>query len=163
MHGYGSVWSYIDYFVSHFTNCHNCVEHCTHHTPVSDGRVASSDFPHTSQPTDGSHASISYRKASKGFPAGLSREAWVALILQLPVVVLLIDALVGAGGGALLLELLANGAVELLFEDGLGLNGLKLGLEVLELVGGGVAATAGVVHVVGHVFDFIAVTAPDKC
>jgi hypothetical protein len=85
------------------------------------------------------------------------------LILQLPVMVLLVDALVGAGGGALLLELLANGAVQLLFEDGLGLDGLELGLEVLELVGRGVAAAAGVVHVVGHVFDFVAVTAPDRC
>jgi len=50
-------------------------------------------------------------------------------------VILLIDALVGAGGGALLLELLANSAVELLFEHRLGLDGLELGLEVLELVG----------------------------
>ena len=76
--------------------------------------------------------------------------------------VLLVDALVGAGGGALLLELLANGAVELLFEDGLGLDGLELGLEVLELVGGGVAATARVVHIVWRVFDFIAVSAPES-
>lgn len=83
-----------------------------------------------------------------------------AFVLQLPVVVLLIDTLVGAGGGALLLELFANGAMELLFEDGLGLDGLKLGLEVLELVGRRVAATACVVHIAGHVFDFVAVSAP---
>jgi hypothetical protein len=75
-------------------------------------------------------------------------------------VVLLVDALVGAGGGALLLEILANGAVELFFEDRLGLDGLKLGLEVLKLVGRGVAAAAGVVQGVWHVFNFVAVSAP---
>ncbi len=47
--------------------------------------------------------------------------------------ILLVDALVGAGGGALLLEFLANGAVNLFFEDWLGLDGLKLRLEVFEL------------------------------
>ena len=55
-------------------------------------------------------------------------------ILQLPVSILLIDTLVGAGCGGLLLEFLANGAMELLLEDGLCLNGLELGLEVFELV-----------------------------
>lgn len=87
----------------------------------------------------------------------------MTLILQLPVLVLPIDALVGAGGGALLLELFANGAVELLFEDRLGLDCLELGLEVLQLVGRRVAATAGVIDVVGHVFDFVTVTAPERC
>jgi hypothetical protein len=75
-------------------------------------------------------------------------------------VVFLIDALVGAGGGALLLEILANGAVELFFEDRLGLDGLKLGLEVLKLVGRGVTAATGVVQGVWHIFNFIAVSAP---
>ncbi len=60
----------------------------------------------------------------------------------------------------MLLELLADSAVELLFEHRLGLDGLELGLEVLELVGGGVAAATCVVHVVRHVLDFVAISAP---
>lgn len=83
------------------------------------------------------------------------------LVLQLPVVIFLINALVGAGGGALLLELLADGAMKLFLEDGLGLDGLEFGLEVLKLVGRRVAATACIVEVVGHVFDFIAVSTPE--
>jgi hypothetical protein len=59
-------------------------------------------------------------------------------------------------GGALLLKLLAHGAVELLFEDGLGIDDLELGLEVVQVVGRGVAATAGVGHVWSDVFDFVA-------
>lgn len=47
--------------------------------------------------------------------------------------ILLFDALIG-GGGALLLELVANGAMKLFFEDGLGLDGFELGLEVLHVV-----------------------------
>ena len=83
-----------------------------------------------------------------------------ALILQLLVVVFLVDALVGAGSGALLLELLAHRAVKLFFEDRFGLDGLELGLEVFELVSRRVAATTCVIHVVGHVFDFVTVSAP---
>lgn len=84
----------------------------------------------------------------------------LTLVSQLPVTILLVDAFVRAGGSALLLELLANRTMKLLFEDGLGLDGLELGLEVFELVGRGVAAAACIVHVVGHVFDLVAVSAP---
>lgn len=73
---------------------------------------------------------------------------------------LLFDALIG-GGGALLLELVANGAVELLFKDRLGLNGLELGLEVLQVVGGGIASTTGIRHIRPNVFEFVAITAPE--
>jgi hypothetical protein len=72
---------------------------------------------------------------------------------------LLVDALVGRCG-ALFLKLLAHGAVELLFEDGLRLDGLEFGLEVLHVVCRRVAATAGVCHVWFDVFDFVAGRAP---
>ena len=52
--------------------------------------------------------------------------------------------------------------MELLFEDGVGLDGLKLGLEVFGDVGAGVAATAWVRLVVGYVIDFVAREAPVK-
>jgi hypothetical protein len=71
------------------------------------------------------------------------------------VMFLFVDALVRRGG-ALLLKLLAHGAVQFFFEDGLGINNLKLGLEVVHIVGRGVAATAGVGHVWSDVFDFVA-------
>jgi hypothetical protein len=87
------------------------------------------------------------------FPLGLS------IGLELIHVLLFVDALVG-GRGALLLELLAHGSVDLFLEDGFGLNGLKLGLEVLHIEGGRVAATAGIRHVWVDVFDFIAGCAP---
>jgi hypothetical protein len=87
------------------------------------------------------------------FPLGLS------IGLEFVVVLLLVDALVG-GGGALLLELLAHGAMDLFFEDGLGLDRLELGLEVLHDEGGRVAATAGVRHVRVDVFDLVAGCAP---
>lgn len=80
--------------------------------------------------------------------------------LQLPLPLLLIHALVIARRGTLLLELLTHGTVDFLFEDGLRLQRLELGLEVLELRGGGVAAAAGVVQVVGRVLEFVAVSAP---
>jgi hypothetical protein len=61
----------------------------------------------------------------------------------------------------LLLELLADGlAVELLFEDGLWVDGFELCLEVLHVVGGGVAATAGVGHVGLDVLELVADGAP---
>lgn len=74
--------------------------------------------------------------------------------------ILVVDALVRAGGGALLLEFFADGTVELFFEDGLSLDGLELGLEVLQLMGRRVTAAACIVHVVGHVFDFVTISAP---
>jgi hypothetical protein len=80
--------------------------------------------------------------------------------LQLPLLVLLINTLIRARRSTLLLQLLTNRSMKFFFKDRLRLDGLELGLEVLELRGGGVAAAAGVVHVVGHVFDFVAVSAP---
>jgi hypothetical protein len=87
------------------------------------------------------------------FPLGLSID------LELVVVLLLVDALVGRGG-ALFLELLAHGAVDLFLEDGLRLNRLELGLQVLHIESGRVAATAGIRHVWVDVFDFVAGCAP---
>lgn len=52
--------------------------------------------------------------------------------------------------------------MNLLFKDGLGLNGLELGFEVLHVVGGRVASTTGVGHVGPDVFDLIAGGAPVK-
>ena len=80
--------------------------------------------------------------------------------------ILLINALgaVGAADGRLLFELLANrGAVNFFFEDGLGLDGLELGLEVFETgVRAAVGATTWVRQVVGVVFNLVAFTAPVK-
>jgi hypothetical protein len=91
---------------------------------------------------------------SGAFPFGPSIQCSQLLI------VLVGDAVVG-GSGALLLELLANRlAMELLFEYGLRLNHLELGLEVFHVVGGGVAATACVDHIGLDVFEFIAGSAP---
>lgn len=66
--------------------------------------------------------------------------------------VLLVNS-VGAGRGALLVELRAHRAVDLLFEDGLRLDGLELGLEVTGGVRAGIASTTSVGHVVAHVLD----------
>jgi hypothetical protein len=84
-----------------------------------------------------------------GVPSGLART----------LVLLLINALVRAGR-ALLLELLAHGAMQLLLEDGLGLDGLELGLEVFHVEGRRIASAAGIVEVVAHVLEFITFTAP---
>jgi hypothetical protein len=70
------------------------------------------------------------------------------------------DAVVG-GSSALLLELLADGlAVELLFEDGLWVDGFELGLEVFQVVRRGVAAAAGVERVGLDVLELVADGAP---
>jgi hypothetical protein len=50
--------------------------------------------------------------------------------------------------------------VDFLFEDGLRLQRLELGLEVLELRRGRVAAAARVVQGVGGVLELVAVAAP---
>jgi hypothetical protein len=81
--------------------------------------------------------------------------------LVLLVVVLLVDAPVG-GGGALLLKLLALGTMDFLLEDWLDLDGLKLGLEVLHVVGRRVTAAAGVRHVWLDVHEFVAGSAPNN-
>jgi hypothetical protein len=73
--------------------------------------------------------------------------------------VLFLDAL-GAGRGALLVKLGTHGSVNLLLEDGLGLDGLELGLEVFGSVGAGVASATRIVHIVAIVVDFIAIAAP---
>jgi hypothetical protein len=99
-----------------------------------------------------SHASMKYPRVSslfRCFPFGPG----IGLVLL--AMFLLVDALVG-GGGALLLELLAHGAVELLFEDGFDLDSLELGLEVLHDVGGRVGTTTGVGHVGPNVFELFA-------
>lgn len=80
--------------------------------------------------------------------------------LQLPLPLLLIHALIIARRGTLLLELLTHGTVDFLFEDGLRLQRLELGLEVLELRRGRVAAAARVVQGVGGVLELVAVAAP---
>jgi len=72
--------------------------------------------------------------------------------------ILLLDG-VGAGCGALLVEL-SHRAMELLFEDRLGLDGLKLGLKVPSWVRAGVASAASIVDVVAHVLDLFASLAP---
>ena len=65
------------------------------------------------------------------------------------------------GAGCRFLVVADEGTVELLFEDGLGFNGLELGFEVFEAgVGGAVAAAAGVGEVVGEVVNFVAFAAP---
>jgi hypothetical protein len=74
--------------------------------------------------------------------------------LHLLVVFLLSNAVLRRGS-ALLLELFAQRAVNLLFKDGLGLNCLELGLEVLHVVGRRVASTAGVGHVGPDIFDLV--------
>jgi hypothetical protein len=75
--------------------------------------------------------------------------------LILLVMVLLVGAPVGRGS-ALLLELLAHGAVEFFLKDGFNLDGLELGLEVLHVVGGRVAAAASIGHVGSDVFKLFA-------
>jgi hypothetical protein len=75
--------------------------------------------------------------------------------LVLFVMILLVDAPVGRGG-ALLLELFAHGAVELFLKDRLDLDSLELGLEVIHVVGGRVAATASIGHVGPDVFELFA-------
>lgn len=77
-----------------------------------------------------------------------------AMGLEFLLVLLFFDALVG-GGGALLLELLSQGAMKFLLEDRIGLDGLELGLEVLHVVSGRVASTAGIGHVGPNVFKLI--------
>lgn len=83
--------------------------------------------------------------------------------------VLLLDAAVevgtvGGAGGIRLVEVLGEGTVDLLFEDGFGLDGLELGLEVVEMVGvsGGVGAAAGVGHVEMEVVGFVTGLAPEE-
>jgi hypothetical protein len=73
--------------------------------------------------------------------------------------VLLVDAL-GAGCGALLVQLGSDGTVELLFEDGLGLDRLELGLEVSSGERAGIASATWVDKVVTSVFDLVTFTAP---
>jgi len=79
--------------------------------------------------------------------------------LHLLVVFLLSDAVLRRSG-ALLLELFTKRAVNLFFEDGLGLDGLELGLEVLHVVGGRIASTAGVGHIGSDIFDLVTSGAP---
>jgi hypothetical protein len=76
--------------------------------------------------------------------------------------ILLFDALgaVRARCGALLVEISTHRAMQLLFEDGLCLNSLELGLEVLANVDAGVAAATWVGHAEGRVVDFVAWEAP---
>jgi hypothetical protein len=50
--------------------------------------------------------------------------------------------------------------VKLLFEDGIGLVDLELGLEVTESLSGGVGSTADVSQVVSQVFSFDAFATP---
>ena len=66
------------------------------------------------------------------------------------------------GGDALCLVKLGAlfGPMQLFFEDGLRLNGLELGLEIMSVVNGAVGATAVLVHVEGAIEDFIAGFAP---
>ena len=79
--------------------------------------------------------------------------------LHLLVVFLLSDTVLRRGG-ALFLEFFAKRAVNLFFEDGLGLDGLELGLEVLHVVRGRIASTAGVGHIRPDVFDLVTSGAP---
>jgi hypothetical protein len=65
-----------------------------------------------------------------------------------------------SGGRALLVEFSAHGPMELFLEDRLGLNSLELGLEVLELMGAGVASAARIGHVVREVLYLVAFFAP---
>ena len=81
--------------------------------------------------------------------------------LHLLVVLLLSDAVLRRSG-ALLFEFFTDRAMKLLFEDRLGLNGLELGLEVIHVMGGGIASTAGVGHVGPDIFDLVTGGAPKK-
>jgi hypothetical protein len=73
--------------------------------------------------------------------------------------ILLLDAL-GARGRALLIEVSAHGAMEFLFKDGLRLNRLELGLEVLSDMSARVATATWIRHAEGRVVEFIAWKAP---
>lgn len=72
--------------------------------------------------------------------------------------VLLVDAL-GAGGSALLVSV-SGWTVELLLEDGLGLDRLELGFEIFGDVGAGVGSTARIRHGVGEVLDLVSGATP---
>lgn len=50
--------------------------------------------------------------------------------------------------------------MQLLFKDGLGLDGLELGLEVLQLVSARVGSAASIREIVGVVFQFVAFATP---
>ena len=106
------------------------------------------DLGKRSPPRGACHNLVS-SQTEGGVPRGLKRS------LEL----LLVDALVRAGR-ALLLELLTHGAVQLLLEDGLGLDGLELGLEVLHVESRRIASAASIVEVVAHILELIAFTAP---
>jgi len=73
--------------------------------------------------------------------------------------VLLSDAVLSRCG-ALLLKLLAHGAVDLFFKDGIRLDRLELGLEVLHVVRRRVASAAGIGHVGPNVFNLITSSSP---
>jgi hypothetical protein len=120
---------------------------------IADGMAIPAVTSHemTSQSTR-SHASFEVPESFTPHPMlSLSGRASNLVLL---VMFLFVDALVGRSG-ALLLKLLTHRAVELLFEDRLGIDGLELGLEVLHVVCRRVAATAGVGHVWSDVFDFV--------
>lgn len=70
---------------------------------------------------------------------------------------------VGAGCGALLVELGTHGAMELLLKDRLGLNGLELGFEVPDRMRARVAAATGIGYVVAHILDLSTGCAPVDC
>jgi len=73
--------------------------------------------------------------------------------------ILFLDS-VGAGCSTLLVQLTPHGAMEFLFEDRLGLDSLELGLEVPGRIRARVASATGIGHIVAHVLDLLAVTAP---
>jgi hypothetical protein len=73
--------------------------------------------------------------------------------------ILFLDAL-GARGRALLIEVSAHRPMEFLFKDGLRLNRLELGLEVLGDVSARVATATWIRHAEGRVVDFVAWKAP---
>lgn len=76
--------------------------------------------------------------------------------------ILLLDAggTVRAGHSVLLLELGSHGAMELLLKDGVCLDSLELGLEVLSNVGTRVAVAAWIRHVEGRVVDLVTWESP---
>lgn len=80
--------------------------------------------------------------------------------LHLLVSVFLVDGGSAVAGGRLLVSIGAC-TMELLFEDGLWLNGLELGREVLEAgMSAAVASATSIGEVVGQVVDFVAGMAP---
>lgn len=79
--------------------------------------------------------------------------------------VVVVDTSIGGAGADMVEKFTIDGigAMDLFLEDGFGLDGLELGLEVLERVGvrAAVGAATRIVDVVVVVFELVTLTAPN--